>query len=371
MLIPIDRPLIDARNIREAATQTVAGDDVADPALIHNNRATLRVTLTGAGLQHVQGTAVQAIQSGNRVGQRLRIIVVDDGASNVLQIVDNAATAKTDLRGNWMSGGGESATTYNSYLDIEWDGTLWKEVERYDGVGWTALGIAAHGEGKDNVASGRASHAEGEENEATAWGAHAEGRYCDADGSYSHAEGYVTQANSQGSHAEGASCQANADYAHAMGSSSNATLHAGFAQAGGKFNVVGDAQFIRVVGRKLITMSDDWQTILFLDGDDDLLTIPANTLFNFEALVSGCESSLAAKKSAYKIIDGAIWRDNANNLVLLNQTVNIVHEDDASYTCECMPGFSGNLQIIVKDMDNDGVSVRWVAAVWGVMLSFP
>ncbi len=28
MLIPIDRPLIDARNIRAAATQTVAGDNV-------------------------------------------------------------------------------------------------------------------------------------------------------------------------------------------------------------------------------------------------------------------------------------------------------------------------------------------------------
>lgn len=371
MLIPIDRPLIDARNIREAAAQTVAGDDVADPALIHNNRATLRVTLTGAGLQHVQGTTVQAIQSGSRVGQRLRILVVDDGAANYLAIVDNAATAKTDLRGNWASGGGESATTYNSYLDIEWDGTLWKEVERYDGIGWTALGIAAHGEGKDNTASGRASHVEGENNEATAWGAHAEGRYCDADGNYSHAEGYVTQANAQGAHAEGASAQANALYSHASGASSLANLYAGLAQAGGKFNAVGDAQFIRVVGRKLITMSDSWQSILFLDGDDDLLTIPANTIFSFNALVAGAESGLAAKKTTYQITRGDIWRDGANNTTMRNATVGAVKQD-ASYDLQVIADDANEaLQFQVKDTDNDGVSVRWVAAVWGVMLSFP
>ncbi len=341
MLIPIDRPMIDARNIREAATQTVTGDD---QQLVHNHRASLRITLTGTSATHTVGSSIQAIQSGVRLGQRLRIMVVASGSNNYLVIVDNSATAKTVLRGNWKNSREETQTVGSSYLDVEWDGTYWSEVERYDGFGWNASGRSAHAEGGSGTASGEFSHVEGADCTATAIYAHAQGATSRASGVASHAEGLSAVADYWGEHAH----------------------------SGGRFAADGDAQYIRFVGRKLITMSSAWQSIMYLDGSAQLLIIPANTLLNFTALVVGAESGLAARKTAYNVWLGAIWRDGANNTTLLTGVPVTVHEDDASYECQCIADdVNDALQIQIRDTDNTAVAVRWVVVVQGVMVSFP
>lgn len=93
-----------------------------------------------------------------------------------------------------------------------------------------AIGIAAHSEGKDCVASGQAAHAEGQLTVAAGSCAHAEGyeSYTTAPGA--HAEGYKTKASGAYSHAEGGQSIASRDYSHAEGqgcTASGSSSHAG------------------------------------------------------------------------------------------------------------------------------------------------
>ena len=63
MLIPIERPLIDARNIRDAATQTVSAGFVAT----HNQRSVLLLTTDSTD----RASGSPHIQAGVRPGQKL------------------------------------------------------------------------------------------------------------------------------------------------------------------------------------------------------------------------------------------------------------------------------------------------------------
>jgi len=360
MLIPIDRPIIDARNIRPAATQTVSVGFIAT----HNNKAVLLLTCDVA--DRISGAP--HIQAGAKVGQLLTIIVTDD--ANRITLLDGGGTG-TQLNGSWAIADGYGI---GAWLKVVWDGTRWREVGRGNGE-LNAGGICAYAEGSSTVATGNFGHAEGYDTNVTGdTGSHAEGHGTTASGdSGSHAEGHATEASgNSGAHAEGRQTVASGFASHAEGYYSVANLYAEHAQAGGRFAATGDAQFIKVVGRKLITMSNAWQDILLLDGADDLLVIPANTLFAFAGLVAGAESGLAAKKYARNINHGAIWRDGANNTTLLASSMLLIHKDDASYDCKCVADDPNNaLQIQITDTDNDGVDVRWVATIWGTMVSFP
>lgn len=328
MLIPIERPLIDARNIRDAATQTVSAGFVAT----HNQKTVLLLTCDSAD----RASGAPHIQAGVKAGQKLLIIVTDD--ANRVTITDGGGTG-TDLNGAWAVA---DAKGIGAWLKVVWDGIRWWETGRGNG----AL-----------TASGRV--------------AHAEGSYSTASGDWSHAQNSSGVASASGTHVEGSQCTASVNYANAGGQQSVANHYAGYARAGGRFADNGDAQFVRVVGRNLITMSSSWQNILFLDGVDDRLTIPNGTLFAFEALVVGVDDYDATgglNESGYKIL-GALARDDIGNTGIRNQIVTDIYEDDASYDVQCI-GTSGALQIQVKDTDNDGASIRWVATVWGTMVTF-
>ena len=79
-----------------------------------------------------------------------------------------------------------------------------------------ALGMNAHSEGNNTLASGDASHAEGNSTIANGLYAHAEGANTYAYGT-SHAEGQSTVAKNSGAHAEGGYTEANAVRSHAEG----------------------------------------------------------------------------------------------------------------------------------------------------------
>ena len=331
MLIPIDRPLIDGRNTRDAATQTVSAGFVAT----HNQRPTLLLTTHTAD----RASGAPHIQAGVTPGQKLLIIVTDNG--NRVTISDGGGTG-TDLNGAWAVADGKGA---GAWLRVVWDGVRWWETGRGNG-GLTASGRVAHATGVTGIASG----------------------------DWSNTQNVSGLSSGSGTHTEGDSCSATKNYSRAGGQEALAALYAGSARAGGRFAAKGDAQKIEVVGRQLITMSTAWQDILFLDGVDDTLTIPVSTLFVFEALVAGLDdvSATAVNKSAYKI-SGAIWRNDLGIVVLLNHTVTVIHEDDVSYDIRCLAdtGLDKALLIQVKDTDDDGASVRWVASVWGPTVSFP
>ncbi len=219
MLIPMDRPLIDARNIREAATQTVGNGFTLE----HNNRRVLLVSSDDPRTS--DGTT--AIVDGIRIGQLLRIIHVVIEAQVTVQ--DNA---NTKLQGDW------SAINAENWLDVVWDGSDWIETDRSFGI-VNMSGLEAHAEGGTTTASGRASHAEGS--------------ITTASGDYSHAEGSRTEASGNYSHAEGIWSTASSSYSHAMGNRSKASLESQFAQAGGRRVADGDAQFTRFIMRKTTT----------------------------------------------------------------------------------------------------------------------
>ena len=315
------------------ATQTVTGNDVANPALIHNNKRSLLITLSGGpGAVHTQGTAVQAIESGGYVGQRLTIFVITPGGTTCfLEIVDNVATAKTNLRGNWKSVGSEGSTVGYTYLDIEWDGTVWQEVERYDGFGWTASGLAAHAEGQA-TASGDYSHAEGAGI---------------ASGGQAHAEGDASVASGNASHAEGTQAVADQFVQHA--------------HSGGQFTSGGDAQGSGFVCRRAVTHSDaNWYTI-GINNTAIGPVIPAEGLWTFRAEVAGGTQDLA--KSFSYLVVGTLKRIG-NTTTLLASVITTLYEDDADFDCQVVADDTNEaLSIQVQDTTSGSDAVRWVATI--------
>ncbi len=283
MEIPIDRPLIDGRNIREAATQTITGNDV----IVHNNRPAVHLTINNAGDNTCTVTDVIS------AGQKLTLLIVALTAGQII-IVDGGSET---LHGRWYR------PYVGMYIDLEWDGAAWVEEDRGDSYEVTAAhgatGQLASCEGYDNVASGQYSHAEGETTTASAQDAHAEGRSNTASGSYSHAEGYTTTASNtsahvegrntvasgQYSHAEGRNTTASGLYSHAEGSYASAALYGEHARASGLFGAQGDAQFSRVIAR--IATANAVLTETYLDGIDDLLTILDEYTYACKVMVVG------------------------------------------------------------------------------------
>ncbi len=341
MNIPIDRPLIDGRNTRDAATQTASAGFVAT----HNQRSVLLLT-TGAA-NYVSGAP--HIQAGAQAGQELLIIVTDD--ANKITITDGNG-AGTQLNGNWVV-----ADTFGigAKIWLVWDGTRWWEVDRKNGE-LTASGIVAHAQNRQTTASGAYSHAEGAACAATNTSAHAEGQSTDATGSISHAEGNATLASGQRSHAQGE---------HSV-----AALYGEHAQAGGRFAAVGDAQFIRVVVRRGVTHSDaNWYT-LFLDGVDELIIILADSTYTFQGLIVGKVDN-DSKRFGFKF-EGVIARDGANNTTLLTSVVTTLYDaDDVSFDVQVVAD-DANEALLIQVQDTGAASdvVHWVAYVDMVRVVF-
>ena len=94
------------------------------------------------------------------------------------------------------------------------------------------VGIYAHAEGYQTVATGNRSHAEGDRCITSALGAHAEGGTTTASGVNSHAEGINTVASGSDSHAEGNGCIASVIHSHAEGDTTTSSGFASHSQGG-------------------------------------------------------------------------------------------------------------------------------------------
>lgn len=365
MLVPIDRPIIDARSLAAAATQTVSAGFVAT----HDQKSVLLLTGDAAD-RTSDGTT--PIQVGVTNGQVLTIVAVATNTNGItIQDAGNCV-----LNGNWYVFDG---TPLGSSLTVVWDsGTAkWYEVNRQIG-GNVASGLASHAEGRTSTASGNYTHAEGYSNIASAQSSHAEGQGNNVSGNRSHVEGYgntVTgwDAHAEGdsntasggdAHVEGKDCEVSAYSGHASGSSSLASLYSEYAHASGKFASRGDAQYSRYVARRAATHSAaNWYT-LFLDGADDLLTIPANTVFNFRVQLVG-KNDADTKRFAFNIT-GAIARDGANNTSILGTpTVTAVYgADDTDFEAQAVADDTNEALLIqVRDTTSGGDLIRWVATI--------
>ena len=255
MLIPIGRPLIDARNIRAAAAQTITGND----AIAHNNRAVVFLTINNTG----DNTCT--LGNGAVVGQKLMLIVDTKTAGEII-IADSG---NASLNGQW----------YRPYvgmsLELVWDGSAWVEQRRHLSYEVTAshgaTGILATCFGYDGQVSGDYSAHFGFNGEVT-------GSYSACFGANGIAAGTASTHFGSGGYASGgysthfgANGQTAGNYSTHYGVGGSAPLYGQFVQSGGKFGTAGDAQYSRVVLRGSTT--DATLTQIYLDGVDDELTI--------------------------------------------------------------------------------------------------
>jgi len=346
MEIPIDRPLIDGRNIRDAATQKVPA---ANFVVTHNNRRVLLLTCGDAN----EISVAPHIQAGIRVGQKLTIIAVDD-ANEIRVLSSTAGGGLTKLNGNWRIGDtyGEGA-----WLEVVWDGTYWREIGRGNGE-LNASGVCAYAEGSKTQAINSFAHAEGEGTLASGVRTHAEGGGTDAIGSYSHSEGFSTTALG--------------DFSHAQGNRAIAALYAEHAEAAGYFADQGDCQFSRVIFRSVPAgTTDATLTELFLDGNDDELTILDEYTYACTITVVGRQDT--GVDNFMGIYHALIQRTGGGAPALVG-AVDIVYENNAGgwgagggLPVSILAGAT-NLEVWVEGLA--GHNIRWAATVEMIRVGF-
>ena len=375
MLIPTDRPIIDATNIAAAATQTVSAGFVAT----HNQRPVLLLTCDSSD-RTSDGTT--PIQAGVKTGQLLTIIITDE--ANGVTIINGT---NCRLNGSWYAADGAGV---GAWLQVIWNGSKWWEIGRgngdlvatglaahVEGDNCSATGVRSHAEGVNSLASNTATHAEGtstasgvyahsEGNGTVASGihSHAEGSGCTASGNYgSHAEGAGSIASGERAHAEGSNTTASGIHSHAEGVQSVAALRAEHAHSSGKFAVDGDAQNSKVQFRA--ATANATLTEMFLDGSTLRLTILDEYTYACKVMVCGRQDTGTDHfMGTYHVL---IQRTGGT--VVLVGAVNIIYENNAGGF-----GAGGGLPVtITADNTNKalaikveglaGHNVRWVATV--------
>ncbi len=174
---------------------------------------------------------------------------------------------------------------YEDFMMLQEQGATEVIFELCDPPNSGAIGISAHSEGRDALASGDYSHAEGSRTTASGDSAHAEGVETTASGHYSHAEGYLAKATGHYSHAEGYDTTALDYYAHAEGNftiASKSCAHAegyGTKASGiyqhvqGRFNIEDtEGKYAHIVGNGQFEEESnahtlDWQGNAWFAGD--------------------------------------------------------------------------------------------------------
>lgn len=258
MLIPIDRAIIDARNIKAAAEQTVSGNDFI---LQHNNRAILRITVSGSTATWTSD-ATTPIADGNVVGQLLKIVIVSVG-DNKLILRDSGNCSLN--AGDWK------VDNTQNVLTVYWNGTAWVEIQKLpfgSSRGYNSLalmGCIASGDhsfavGWQSTASGKYAYTSGAGNVASNNNAYCVGYYCDATSYYSFAHGAFTLASGVAAVVLG-------------GYDAIADHRSEFAHGGGDFGSSKRSQYSRFILRK--TTTDATATEATIDDTSNYITMTA------------------------------------------------------------------------------------------------
>ena len=335
MLIPIDRPLIDARNIREAATQMLAG---AGFTIQHNNRASVHIGQSGPAAIS-DGTT--AIVDGSAVGHKLILLVGTISSSIIVR--DGANTV---LEGDW------NVRSTGSFLKVEWDGSNWVERGRHSAGNINSGQNSGSLGGSNNTSSGGSSASVGGANNTSS-------------NDSSASVGGSGNTSSGGSSASvGGSGNTNSGYASASvgGQRSVADQKFQFAQGGSKFTSNGDSQYSRFALREAVTHSDaNWNTI-GIDNSGVGPIIPADSIWTFTTWISGGTPDMG--KSFSFIVHGSIKRiGNTTTLKSMNVAFSDV-ADDVSFECQAVANDgSDTLSIQVRDTEGNSDSIRWTATV--------
>ena len=336
-----------------AATQTISANDFI---ITHNNKGSVHLTLTG----NYNSSTVTAIADGTVVGQKLTIIVVDDGgAGRSILIRDNA---NTKLRADGTTNTGWFVSFNAQKLLVEWDGSDWIEILRGNRNKDTGKN-AGSGGGFNNLNSGtQAGSVGGNGNTNSGTDSGSAGGFQNTNASRAGSAGGYGNINS-------------GTYSGSVGGlRGRASLLSQISHAAGNFNAVGDAQGSELIAREVITHSDaNWHTLL-LDGSGAtvLPDILADTFWTFEIQIAGTTVGGGAGMDVFSfLIEGSIENDNGTT-TLNDYTVTTLHKDDSDFDAKVeADDTNDSLLVRVIDTTSGGAVVRWVTTIKFTSVSFP
>jgi hypothetical protein len=154
---------------------------------------------------------------------------------------------------------------------------------------------------------------------------------------------------------------ASAKYSSTIGGLEAYTNHFGcLAHASGKFSTVGDAQHFIIVARNSTTNTTP--TTLFLDGSTELLVMPEKSNWTFTIKVSAYNAT--DNESGGWVINGAVKRDNSNNIVSIGSpTINSWLESSISTAAVNLNVDNSNQSINIDVTGVASKNIRWVAVI--------
>lgn len=139
--------------------------------------------------------------------------------------------------------------------------------------------------------------------------------------------------------------------------------------ASGKFANAGDAQGSNLILRRSVAHSDNAWYELFLNGSSERLTIGNNTVWTFDILLTGTTSG-CTKSWGFKI-EGVIENDGGTTTILVSNVATLYDTDDVSFDARVTADDPNDALLIeVTDADSGGDTVRWVAKVSTVEVTF-
>jgi hypothetical protein len=141
------------------------------------------------------------------------------------------------------------------------------------------------------------------------------------------------------------------------GYAAEASLYGQMAYASGRFANTGDAQFSLYIMRREGTFTTGNWFDLYLDGVDDLLTIPPGRTLTFDILV--VRRSQGGKSAGYKIY--GVIENVVGTTSLITSTVTLIGADDNTWGAQV--GADDTNDALLVQVKGAGENIRWVAVV--------
>lgn len=359
------------------------------------NGATVTGNLPASTLTHAWKLAGNSgVGSGNFIGttddiplqfrvnnQRgLRIAYASNSLGETVNIIGGYSgnSVTNGLVGGTIGGGGLSGFENRVYGNF---GTV------AGGLGNTATAVSTVGGGESNTASGGdATVGGGAGNKATNSYATIAGGNNNAASGHSSVIGGGKDNTVSGSEATisgGNQNTVSGSYGTVPGGSNAKAFNFGqMAYASGRFAETGDAQTSVYVLRGTTTSSN--QVELFLDGNDQRMTVPSDTTWTFEILIVGRSATYGDTFSAGATTAGYHFRGviERNSMGFVDNTFlegsffagsltkTIQFEDDSSWDAT-VEADDTNHALIIKVVGSADRNVRWVATVRTVEVTFP
>jgi len=159
----------------------------------------------------------------------------------------------------------------------------------------------------------------------------------------------------------------NVDYAMIPGGlSAQANSYGQFVHASGQFGAAGDAQASVFVLRRLTTTGT--ATELYLDGSSSSrrLTVPLNSTWTFDILITArTQPGLSAGYQVRGLVE-----NEAGCTTVRAASKTVLYEDVASWDVAVEADGADN-HLIIRVTGSTGYTVRWVASVRTVEVTFP